>query len=238
MKTTKIALFAGAAVVFGCGLIMGIKINPATSTTDGAGAMAALVKPVSPQVDEVNPFTHLASVPVGVDPSTIRFEKLKNVELASKTKTTTDPQRCKELQFRDADGSGCRTVTVLERVKALEVQYSVIGLDLGTGESLPGRQMFSVYFRPEEVVADGPVEKLKRDQAAGMFQVNTYHPMVEQKVIDKEHSHFCAGNYVDGNWVHADPNCKDQVQLISQAVSSPYLAVQVDLRNPATMATH
>jgi hypothetical protein len=71
-----------------------------------------------------------------------------------------------------------------------------------------------------------------------MFQVNTYRPMVEQKVIDKDHSHFCAGNYVDGNWVHTDPNCKDQVEYTSQAVPSPYLAIEVDLRNPAALATH
>jgi len=237
MRTTKIGLFAGAAVVFAAGLLLGIKINPATSTTEGAGAIAALVKPASPKLDEINPFTHLASIPAGVDPSTIRFEKLRNVELASKTKTTTDPQRCKELQFRDPDGSGCQTVTVLARVKAVEAQYSVSGLDLGTGESVPGRQMFSVYFHPEEVAIDGPVKNLKRDQAAALFQVNTYRSMVEQKVIDNAHSHFCPGNYFDGNWVHTDAKCEDQVQYTSQAVPSPYLTVQVDLRNPATAAT-
>jgi hypothetical protein len=237
MNTTKIALFAGAAVAIAGGLVLAIRMNPSTSTADGAGTVAALVKPTNPQLNEVNPFTHLASIPVGVDPSTIRFEKLRKIELASKTKTTTDLQHCKDMQFRDPDGSTCQTTTVLERVKALEARYSFSGLDLGTGESTPGRQTFSVYFRPEEVAADGPVENLKRDQAAAMFQLNTYRPMVEQKVIDKQHSRLCEGNYIDGNWMHTDPKCEDQVQFISQAVPSPYLTVQVELRNLATTAT-
>ena len=72
--------------------------------------------------------------------------------------------------------------------------YTFNGPVIATGETVPGRQTFSVYFRPEEVGADGPVEKLKRDQAASFFQVSTSRPMVEQKVIDKQHSHFCEGS--------------------------------------------
>jgi hypothetical protein len=230
MNTTKIALFAGAAAVIAGGLVVAIRMNP-TSNKDAAGTIGA---PVNAKLGEVNPFTHEASIPVGVDPSTIRFEKLKTVELASKTKTTTDLQRCKELQFRDPDGQGCQTTTVLERVKAIEATYSFNGLEMASGESSPGRETFSVYFRPDEVSADGPVEKLKRNDAASMFQVTTYRPMVEQKVIDKAHSTFCAGNYVDGNWVRTDPNCQDQVKFVAQTVPSPYMTVQVDLRQPTS----
>lgn len=236
MKTTKIALFAGAAVVVAGGLVLAIRMNPSTSTKDGAGAMGAPVKTSNVKQGEVNPFTHEASIPVGVDPSSIRFEKLKSVELASKTKTTTDPDRCKELQFRDPDGSNCQTTAVLERVKAIEATYSYNSLELGSGETVPGRTTFSVYFRPEEVAADGPVEKLRRDDAASMFQVSTYRPMVEQKVIDKEHSHYCAGKYMDGVWVRTDSKCQDEVQFVTQTLPSPYLAVQVDLRQQPASA--
>jgi hypothetical protein len=184
-------------------------------------------------MDQLNPFSHVASIPAIVDPSTIRFEKLRTVELASKTKTTTDAQGCKDRQFRDPDGRGCQKVTVEERVKALEATYSYSGPVLSAGESIPGRATFSVYFRPEEVRVDGPAEKLKRDQAASYFQVTTYRGTVEQKVIDKQNSHFCEGNYVDGNWMRKDPKCQDQVQYINQTVPSPDLTVQVDLRHPA-----
>ena len=234
MTTKKIALFAGAAVVVAGGLVLAIRMNPSTSTNDGHGAIAAPVAPIRQpgQLDQLNPFTHEASIPAIVDPSTIRFEKLRTVELASKTKTTTDAQDCKERQFRDPDGSNCQTTTVVERVKAVEATYSFNGPVIGAGESIPGRDTFSVYFRPEDLGVDGRVENLKRDQAASFFQISTFRPMVEQKVVDNQHSHFCEGNYVDGNWVRKDAKCQDQVQYISQTAPSPYLTVQVDLRHP------
>jgi len=232
MTTTKIALFVGAAVVVAGGLILAIRMNPPTSTNDGHGTIAAPVAAVKQA--ELSPFTHVASIPASVDPSTIRFEKLRTVELASKTKTTADPT-CKDRQFRDPDGTNCQSTAVEERVKAIEATYSFNGAVIASGESVPGRDTFSVYFRPEEVGADGPVEKLKRDQAASFFQLSTSRPMVEQKVIDKQNSHFCEGNYVDGNWVRKDPKCQDQVQYINQTVPSPYLTVQIDLRHPATV---
>jgi hypothetical protein len=227
MTTTKIALFAGAAAIVAGALVLAIRMNPSTSTNDGHGAIAALVGAA-----QINPFTHVASIPATVDPSTIRFEKLRMVELASKTKTTTDAQDCKDRQFRDPDGTNCQTIAVVERVKALAATYSFNGPAVSSGEATPGRDTFSVYFRPEEVGVDGPVQKLKRDQAASFFQISTHREMVKQEVIDKEHSQFCEGNYVDGNWMHKDPKCQDRVQYANQAVPSTYLTVQVDLRQP------
>ena len=232
MTTTKIVLFAGAAVVVAGGLVLAIRTNPSTSTSDAHGAIAAPVAVATVkqagQVDQINPFIHVVSIPATVDPSTIRFEKLSMVELASKTKTTADTQDCKDRQFRDPDSSNCQAV--VERVKALAATYSYSGPALSSGEATPGRDTFSVYFRPEEVSVDGPVQKLKRDQAASNFVMSTYRAMVDQKVIDKEHSHLCDGNYVDGSWVRKDSKCQDQVQYTSQTVPSPYLTVQVDLR--------
>jgi hypothetical protein len=233
MTTTKIALFAGAVVIVAGGLVLAIRMNPTTSTNDGHGAIGAPVGAASVkqagQLDEINPFTHVVSIPATVDPSTIRFEKLSMVELASKTKTTADTQDCKDRQFRDPDGSNCQAV--VERVKALAATYSYSGPALSSGEATPGRDTFSVYFRPEEVSVDGSVQKLKRDQAASYFVMSSYRAMVDQKIIDKEHSHFCEGNYADGSWVRKDPKCQDQLQYTNQTVPSPYLTVQVDLRH-------
>jgi hypothetical protein len=233
MSTTKIALFAGAAFVIGIGVGLAIHMNP-TSTSDGHGTIGAPVETVTTpsQMDKLNPITNVASIPSVVDPASIRFEKLRTVELASKTKTTVDPN-CKEKQFRDPDGSNCQSTTVDGRIKAVEAMYSYSGAVMSAGESAPGRDTFSVYFKPEQVGADGPVEKMKRDQAASMFQVTTSRAMIEQKVIDKAHSQFCEGNYVDGNWLHKDAKCQDQVQYTNQVVPSPYLTVQVDLVRPS-----
>ena len=234
MTTTKIALFAGAAVIVAGALVLAIRMNPSASTSDTHGTIAAPVAVATVrqagQLNQINPFTHVVSLPATVDPSTIRFEKLSTVELASGTKTSADAQDCKDRQFRDPDGSNCQAVVVVERVKALAATYSFSGPALSSGEAIPGRDTFSVYFRPDEVGIDGSAKKLKRDQAASYFVMSTYRATVDQKVIDKEHSHLCDGNYVDGGWVRKDPKCQDQVAYTSQTVPSPYLTVQVDLR--------
>jgi hypothetical protein len=247
MNTKKIVLFAGAAIVVAGGLVLAIRMNNSTSTRDGQGAIGARI-PLAPviqstsqpnaQPEELTPFTHVTSIPATVDPSTIRFEKLKMVELASKTQTVSGAQNCKDRQFRDPDGANCESVKVVARVKALEASYSFIGPELSTGEATPGRATFSVYFRPEELPVDGSVEKLKREQAGALFQVSTSHPMVQQKVVDKQNSHFCEGSYVDGNWKQADPKCQDQVQYITQTGPSANWTVEVNVRHPATMVSH
>ena len=231
MNASKIALFAGAAVVVAGALVLAIKMNTPASTSDARGAIG--VKPPSTE-RELNPFTRVASIPATVDPSTIRFEKLKTVQLASKTQVTSDPQDCKERQFRDPDGSSCESVKVLERVKAVEATYSYIGPQTATGEGETGssRQSFQVYFRPEELPANGPVEKLNREQAGSLLQINTSRPMVQQRVIDKQNSHFCEGNYVDGNWAQSDPKCQEQVQYTNITAPSTYWAVDVTVKHP------
>jgi hypothetical protein len=234
MTSTQIALFAGAAVVVAGGLVLAIRMNPSTSTSDGHGTIGAPVK----QGEQLNPYSHVATIPAIVDPSTIRFEKMRPVDVASKIRTVTDTEKCKDQQFRDPDGSNCQTTVVEERVKAIEATYSFNGPVMGSGESTPGRETFAVYFRPEEVAADGPVDKMKRDQAASYFRVSTSRSMIEQKVVDKQHSQYCDGNYVDGSWVRKDPKCQDQIQYTTQIVPSPYMTVRVELSHPATMASN
>lgn len=235
MSTTKITLLAGAAVVIAGGLVLAIRMNTPASTVDGRGAIGVMTSPSR----ELNPFNHVASIPATVDPSTIRFEKLKIVDLASKTQASTNTQDCKERQFREPDGSGCETVKVLERVKAIEANYSYIGpqASTGVGEIIaPARQTFAVYFRPEELPLSKPVEKLNREQAESLFQISTSRPLVQEKVIDKANSRFCEGNYVDGSWVQKDSKCQEQVQYTTHTTPSTYWAVEVNLRHPATVA--
>ena len=230
MNGTKIALFAGIAVVAAGCLVLAIRMNTPASSTDARGAIGVLP---SQNQQELNPFTPVASIPASVDPKTIRFEKLKVVQLASKTQVTSDAQDCKERQFRDP-GSNCETVKVLERVKAVEASYSFIGHQLNSGEydTGPSRENFFVYFRPDELPVNGPIEKLNKEQAGSLFDVSTTRPMVQQKVIDNQNSHFCQGNYVDGNWVQTDRQCKDQVQYTTRATPSASWAVEVNLRHP------
>jgi|SRR5215472_4258578 len=233
MNTTKITLLAGAAVVIAGGLYFAMRVNTPASTADGRGTIGVMPSPTR----ELNPFNNVASIPATVDPSTIRFEKLKMVSLASKTQVITNAQDCKERQFRDADGSGCETVKVLERVKAVEANYSYIGPQWSTAEGeiiAPTRQTFAVYFHPEELPATKLADKLNREQAESLFAVSTSRPMVQEKVVDRQHSRYCEGNYVDGNWIQKDSGCKDQVQYETRTVPSEYWAVNVEVRHPAS----
>jgi hypothetical protein len=232
MNKTKITLLAGAAVVIAAGLVIAVKMNTPASTSDARGAIGIVPNPTR----ELNPYNHVASIPATVDPSSIRFEKVKMVDLASKTQTTSDPQDCKERQFRDPDGQGCEAVKVLERVKAVEAEYSYIGpqVTTGEGEVVPAsRQTFAVYFRPEEVAAAGAVENLNREQAGSLFEISTSRPIVQEKVIDRQNSRFCEGKYADGVWMASDPKCREQVEYTTRTVPSEYWAVEVNLRHPA-----
>ena len=235
MSKTKITLFAGAAVIIAGGLVVAIRMNTPVSTQDGRGAIGAT--PAQPSLDrELDPFTHVAYIPATVDPKTIRFKRLKMVDLAAKTQTITNSQDCKERSFRDPDGTNCEAVKVLERAKAVEADYSYLSPEYSTaeGEVIPAnRQTFSVYLHPDELPVSGPVEKLNREQAEALFQVSTSRPMVQEKVIDKERSHFCEGDYVDGNWVQKDRNCRQQVEYTTRTVPSESWAVTVDLAHPA-----
>jgi len=233
MNTTKITLLAGAAVVIAGGLYFAMRVNTPASTADVRGTIGVMPSPTR----ELNPFNNVASIPATVDPSTIRFEKLKMVSLASKTQVITNAQDCKERQFRDADGSGCETVKVLERVKAVEANYSYIGPQWSTAEGeiiAPTRQTFAVYFHPEELPATKPADKLNREQGESLFAISTSRPMVQEKVVDRQHSRYCQGNYVDGNWIQKDSGCKDQVQYETRTVPSEYWAVNVEVRHPAS----
>ncbi len=226
--TKNILLFAGGAVV-ALVVVYAIHSSSPTSTSDVQGTIAKRTS----QTNEINPFTNVANIPSTVDPASIRFEKLRNVELASKTKITSDPNNCKDRQFRESDVN-CQTVQVIEKVKAIEARYSYSGPVVSSGEASPGRDTFSVYFRPEELAAAGQIDKLNREQAESLLDVSTSRPMVDERVIDKTHSRFCDGNYVDGNWVRKDANCKDDVAYLTQTVASPNLQVQVDIHRPAS----
>jgi hypothetical protein len=226
LNATKITLFAGVAIVVAIGLVFALRTS-STSTNEVQGTIAKRTV----ETAEINPFTNVASIPSTVDPKSIHFEKLKMVELASKTKTTSDPAYCKDRQFRESDPT-CQTVSVVERVKAVEAKYSYNGPVISSGEATPGRDQFSVYFRPEELAAAGQIEKMNREQAESLFAVSTSRQTVDEKVIDKANSHFCEGNYVDGNWTRKDAKCQDQVQYKTVTVPSPNLLVQVDVRRP------
>ena len=95
---------------------------------------------------------------------------------------------------------------------------------------------FQVYFRPEELppaLRSAPsIGKMKRAELATYFNVTTSRTPVRTAVIDEANSSLCDGNYVDGNWIQKDPNCKDKVSFKTVIKRSEYITVQVDPVSP------
>ena len=57
------------------------------------------------KVEALDPFTHLADIPEGFDPSSIKFEGVKAVKVATESKSTTDVRFCEDATNRDSGGS-------------------------------------------------------------------------------------------------------------------------------------
>jgi hypothetical protein len=69
---------------------------------------------------------------------------------------------------------------------------------------------------------------MKRSELATYFNVATSRAPVRAAAIDETTSSFCDGNYMDGNWIQKDPNCKDKVSFKTVTRPSDYITVQVD----------
>ena len=112
-----------------------------------------------------------------------------------------------------------------------EVTYSYIGPPLASDEHANSQFTFSVYFRPDELdpTQIQQISNGERALAAEWFGVRISREMTERASIDDAASTFCAGHYVDGNWVHDDPGCQDDIKLHETAQPSDYLAVQVSV---------
>jgi hypothetical protein len=58
--------------------------------------------------------------------------------------------------------------------------------------------------------------------------VTTSRELDARLVIDADHSKFCEGHYVDGSWVHTNPQCEDITKFKTITVPSDYMTVRVD----------
>jgi hypothetical protein len=192
---------------------------------------------VTTQIKDLHLFTHFASIPASSDPTKIKIEKVKATRVFTKEKTIVDTGYCKELQFRKPDGSMfCPYTEDAAPSPAYEVTYSFKGEPLASDEYGNRYFTFQVYFRPEEL-SPGlrrtlSLGRVRRAELATYFNVTTSRAPIRAAVIDEPQSSFCDGNYVDGNWIQKDPNCKDKVSFKTVTRPSDYITVQVDPVSP------
>ena len=208
---------------------------------NGSLALSAAVTSVRPGIEtkikDLHPFTHLASIPASSDPAKIKIEKVKATRVFTKEKTIVDPGYCKDLSFRDPGGSMfCPYTEDASPTPAYEVIYSFKGQPLASDEYGNRYFTFQVYFRPEEL-SPGlrralSIGKMKRAELATYFNLTTSRTPIRAAVINQAKSSFCDGNYVDGNWIQKDPNCKDKVSFKTVTRPSDYITVRVEPISP------
>jgi hypothetical protein len=212
--------------------------SDAGSKTKAADAPTSAVVPggVVAATTDLRPFTHTAYIPASADLSSIRFESVKAVKVATTRTVSTDKSYC-DAGFSEPGGSlYCPSVRDGSSVPAFQVTYSFNGPPMSADEYGGTRFTFSVNMRPEELspaVRQAISErKMSRQAGAKAFELSTSRGFVPRLVIDDANSVFCAGKYTDGAWGRNQTNCQDKVTYKTVAVPSDYVAVTV---NPATV---
>jgi hypothetical protein len=190
------------------------------------------------RVEALHPFTHVADIPEGSDLSSIRFEAVKMVPVATESKSTFDLRACEEAANIEPGGSMfCPSTQLQSPSPAYQVTYSYLGQPMGSDEYGNGHFTFSVYFRPDELTPAAwkqlSAHTMSKADAAGFFELTTYRAPVQEVVIDEAASTFCDGNYIDGLWTHADSKCEDKVANKTIAALSSYVTVKIDPAAPA-----
>ena len=184
------------------------------------------------EITDLQPFTHMADIPMGSSLPSVRIKSIKLVKVATKRRTVTNERYCNQ-PWADPGGSMECQRAIDERTEpAYRVTYSYRGQPLVSDEFGNTYVTFSVYFRPDEIsprlreiLALG---KIRRAALEEFFQLTTSTEPVQQTVIDSAKSALCDGNYVDGNWTRTNPKCEDRVVYRKVATASPYISVRVD----------
>jgi hypothetical protein len=202
------------------------------------GAMAANAGSASTagrdaiEITDLQPFTHVASLPAGSDPSSIKIESIKAMKVATKRRSITKQQFCDEPWLEPGGSMYCQSTTDESSESAYRVTFSYRGQPMASDEHGNSYFTFSVYFRPTEMsprlrnMLD--LGKVRRVPLAELFEITTAAGFLQQVVMDEANSTFCDGNYQDGNWIHTNPACEDEIAYKNVVSPSPYLTVRVD----------
>jgi hypothetical protein len=205
----------------------------------GRGSNAASIHAIdsapATKIEDLRPFTHLASIPATSNPQTIKFQRVTATKVFTKVKSTFDPGYCELLQFRDPGGSRyCPATRDESPAAAYEVTYSFTGQPLASDEYANGYStyQFKVYFRPGELTPalrrTLSAGKPNRAELASYFKVTTARLPVQARLIDWANSSLCEEHLVGGLWVHRNRNCRDNIRFKNVTVPSDYITVRVE----------
>ena len=184
------------------------------------------------EMTHLQPFASIAEIPVGSDLSSIRFEGIKLVKVATRRTSITDKGYC-EGGHREPGGSMyCPSTQDGYLAPTYQITYSYNGPPIGGDEYGSTHFTFSVNVRPEDlnptVRQTISEHKMSQTTAAEAFKLSTYRGLVPRVVIDDAHSVLCAGYYIDGFWTQTDRNCEEKLSYKTVAMPSGYIVVRVD----------
>jgi hypothetical protein len=212
--------------------------SDAGSKTKAASPSTVAVVPggVVASTTDLQPFTHTAYIPASADLSSIKFESVKAVKVATTRVVSADESYC-DAGFSEPGGSlYCPSVRDGSSAPAFQVTYSFSAPPMSADEYGSTQFTFSVNMRPEELspaVRQAISErKMSRREGAKVFEFATTRGSVPRLVIDDANSVFCQGRYTDGAWGRSQTNCRDKVTYKTVAVPSDYVTVTV---NPASV---
>ncbi|HEX4170573.1 MAG TPA: hypothetical protein VHZ55_34355 [Bryobacteraceae bacterium] len=192
-------------------------------------------KEASNKIVDLGPFTRVTYIPVGADLSSISFEGIHAVKVATKERSVTNLHYCDERLTTEPGGSMyCPLITLESAVPAYKVAYTFTAPPMASDEYGNTSFTFSVYFSPDDIspslreaLLSG---KVSRAEASRYFRISASRNSARQVMVDEAKSTFCEGDYIDGNWSHTNPTCQDHIVYKNVASASPYLTVKVDVR--------
>lgn len=214
---------------------------PAAAASPGAKphkAVSSAVATVSAkdgaavEIAHLQPFANIAEIPVGSDLSSIRFEGIKLVKVATRRTSITDTGYCEEGYREPGAFMHCPSAQDGSLVPAYQITYSYNGPPISGSEYGSTHFTFSVNVRPEDlnptVRQTISEHKMSQTTATEDFKLTTYRGLVPRIVIDDANSVLCAGNYIDGFWTRADRNCEEKLSYKTVAAPAGYIVVRVD----------
>jgi len=183
-------------------------------------------------VTELRPFTHIANLPEGADLSSLKFNGIKMVKVATEQRLRMKLREGNQ-PWSDPGGSMyCPRVTDESPVSAYQVSYSFQGQPMVSDEYGRTDFSFSVYFRPSEISPDLlralSSRRIHPTAAAEFLRFTMSRNTIRQVVIDRANSTFCEGYYADGTWSHTNPRCQDSITYTTTTSLAPYITVRVD----------
>jgi hypothetical protein len=179
------------------------------------------------RIPDLRPFTHYADIPAGFDTGSIRFEKVKRLELPIRIRFVPDPFACLDDASKDCQYKQAEFVAT-----AYEVTYSYTGPPLASDEFGNRRFTFDVYFWDSELPAQLnqwlTSNKRNRADAGRYLAVKIYPEPMPRERIDDRQSSFCEGSFNNGLWIHSATKCEDRIVYAHTVPSSGYMTVRVD----------